>query len=127
MAGFHTAENDVAAIILAGAGGVHFLVVLAHQRLPPLRVAPNPVLERLPDGLLLLGGQGGLLGVQHPAFLAVRILHGVVDTDIPQVERIFEDFIGVGPVGPVSGIGRHISLSHSVFCRRSGHSAVNAE
>ena len=105
----------MAAVILAGAGGVHFLVVLAHQRLPPLRVPPNPVLERLPDGLLLLGGQGGLLGVQHPAFLAVRILHGVVDTDIPQVERIFEDFIGVGPVGPVSGIGRHISLSHSVF------------
>ena len=111
----HAAENNVAAVILAGAGGVHFLVVLAHQRLPPLRVPPNPVLERLPDGLLLLGGQGGLLGVQHPALLAVRIFNSIVDTHIPQVEGIFEDFIGVGAAGPVGGIGRHISLSHSVF------------
>ena len=111
----HAAENDVAAVIFAGAGGVHFLVILAHQRLSPLRVAPNPVLERLPDGLLLLGGQGGLLGVQHPALLAVRIFNSIVDTHIPQVEGIFEDFIGVGAAGPVGGIGRHIPLSHSVF------------
>ena len=111
----HAAENDVAAVIFAGAGGVHFLVILAHQRLPPLRVPPNPVLERLPDGLLLLGGQGGLLGVQHPALLAVRIFNSIVDTHIPQVEGIFEDFIGVGAAGPVGGIGRHIPLSHSVF------------
>ena len=111
----HATKNDVTAIILAGAGGVHFLVVLAHQRLPPLRVAPNPVLERLPNGLLLLGGQGGLLGVQHPAFLAVCIFNSIVDTHIPQVEGIFEDFIGVGAAGPVGGISRHISLSHSVF------------
>ena len=105
----------MAAVILAGAGGVHFLVVLAHQRLPPLRVPPNPVLERLPDGLLFLGGQGGFLSVQHPTLLAVCILHGVVDADIPQVQAVLQNFVGVGPVGPVSGIGRHISLSHSVF------------
>ena len=81
-----------------------FLVVLAHQGLAALRVPPNPIAESLPDGLLLLGGQSGLLGVQHPAFLAVRVLHGVVDTHIPQIEGIFEDFIGVGAAGPVGGI-----------------------
>ena len=111
----HTAENDMAAIILAGPGGVHFLVVLAYQRLPTFRVAPNPVLERLSDGLLLLGGQGGFLGVQHPAFLAVRVLHGVVDTHIPQIEGIFEDFIGVGAAGPVGRIGGHVVLPHDIF------------
>ena len=111
----HAAENNVAAVILAGAGGVHFLVVLAHQRLPPLRVPPNPVLERLPDGLLLLGGQGGLLGVQHPALLAVRIFNSIVDTHIPQVEGIFEDFIGVGAAGPIGRVGGHVVLPHDIF------------
>ena len=62
----HAAKNNVAAIIFAGAGGVHFLVVLAHQRLPPLRVPPNPVLERLPDGLLFLGGQLSLIHISEP-------------------------------------------------------------
>ena len=75
----------MAAVILTGAGGVHFLIVLAHQSLTALWVFPNPVLERFPDGLLLLGCQGGLLGVQYPALPAVRVLYGVVDTDIPQV------------------------------------------
>ena len=53
----YTAKDDMAAVIFAGASGVHFLIVLAHQRLPPLRVAPNPVAESIPDGLLLLRGQ----------------------------------------------------------------------
>ena len=81
----HAAKNNMAAVILAGAGGVHFLVVLAHQSLTALRVFPNPIFESIPDGLLLLGGQGGFFGVQDTPFLAVRILHGVVDTDITQV------------------------------------------
>ena len=40
------------------------------------------VFESVPDRLLLLGGQGGLFGIQHPALPAVRVLHRVVDTDI---------------------------------------------
>ena len=59
----HAAKDDMAAVILAWSGTVHFLIVLAHQCLPPLRVFPNPVLKRLPDGLLLLRGQGGFFGV----------------------------------------------------------------
>ena len=59
----HAAKDDMAAVILAGAGAVHFFIVLADQCLPPLRVLPNPVLKCLPDGLLLLRGQSGFLGV----------------------------------------------------------------
>ena len=81
----HAPKSDVAAIILAGTGGVHFLVVLAHQSLSALRVSPDPVLEGFPDSLLLLGSQGGLLGVQHAALFSICVLYGVIDTDIPQV------------------------------------------
>ena len=59
----HAAKDDMAAVILAWSGTVHFFIVLAHQCLPPLRVLPNPVLKCLPDGLLLLRGQGGFFGV----------------------------------------------------------------
>ena len=81
----HAAKSDMAAIILTGTGGVHFFVVLAHQSLAALRVSPNPIAESVPDGLLLLGGQGGLLGIQHTALFSVCVLYGVIDTDIPQV------------------------------------------
>ena len=59
----HAGKDDVAPVIFAGADAVHFLVVLAHQRLPPFRVFPNPVLEGFPDGLLLLSRQRGFFGV----------------------------------------------------------------
>ena len=113
--GIHAAEGDVAAVILAGAGAVHFLVILADQRLAALRVFPNPVPESVPDGLLLLGGQGGFFGVQHPAFPALRVLDGVVDSHVPQVQGILQNLVGVGASSPVGGVSRHVPLSHSVF------------
>ena len=39
----HPSKSDVAAIIFAGTGRVHFFVVLAHQSLAALRVSPDPV------------------------------------------------------------------------------------
>ena len=74
--------------VFTGPGGVHFLVVLAHQGLAALRVPPNPITESVPDGLLLLGCQGGLLGVQHAALFSVCVLYGVIDADIPQVQAV---------------------------------------
>ena len=41
----HTGEGDVAPVILAGPGAVHFLVVLFDKGFPPLGVLPNPVPE----------------------------------------------------------------------------------
>ena len=105
----------MAAIILAGAGGVHFLVVLAHQSLAALRVFPNPVLESIPDSLLLLCCQRSLLGIQHPALPAVCILHRVIDTDIPQVQGILQNLVGIGTAGSVGGIGCHIVLAYRAF------------
>ena len=59
----HAPKSDMASIILAGAGGVHFLVVLAHQSLAALRVFPNPVLESVPDDIGLSAGKGEVIGV----------------------------------------------------------------
>ena len=75
----------MAAVVLAGAGAVHFFVVLCHKNAAAVRVAPYPVLERIPDCLLLLGGEGGFLGVENAALLAVRVLHGVVNADVSEV------------------------------------------
>ena len=38
--------------------------------------------------LLFLLGEGGLLFIQNPLLLAVCILHGIVNTNIPQIQRI---------------------------------------
>ena len=86
----HTGENDVAAVILAGTGAVHFLVVLPYQRFAPLRVFPNPVLERIPDKLLLLRGKGGFLGVEDTALPSVCILNGIVDANVAEIQRILQ-------------------------------------
>ena len=111
----HTSECDVGPVVFTGPGGVHFFIVLAHQGLAALRVSPNPIAESVPDGLLLLGSQGGLLGVQHPALPAVCVLHGVVNADIPQVQAVLQNLVGVGTAGSVGGVGRHIVFGYRAF------------
>ena len=83
--GVHAGEYDMASVILAGAGAVHFLVVLAHQRFTALRVFPNPILERILDKLLLLRRKGGFLGIEYAPFPSVCILYGVIDTDVAEI------------------------------------------
>ena len=86
--GVHTAEHDVAAVILTGASGVEKLVVLGDKLLPPVGVFPNPITERILDCLLFLLCKGRFLGVEHTAFLAVGVGNGVIDTDITQIQSI---------------------------------------
>ena len=108
----HPGENDVAAVILAGTSAVHFLVVLPYQRFAPLRVFPNPVLERIPDKLLLLRGKGGFLGVEDTALPSVCVLNGIVDANIAEVQRILQQPVGAGAVCAVGGECRHIVVAH---------------
>ena len=98
------------AVIFAGSGAVHFLVVLPYQRLPPFRVAPYPVPKSVPDGLLFLRGKSGFLGIEDAPLLAVSILHGVVNADVAQVQAVLQYPVGVGPVGAVGGIGGHVAV-----------------
>ncbi|CUP84861.1 Uncharacterised protein [Enterocloster clostridioformis] len=105
----------MASVILAGTGAIHFFVVLAHQGLPPFRVSPNPVFEGIPNGLLFLCGQGGFFGVQHPALLAVCVLHSVINANIPEIQRIFQDAVSVGAVCAIGGKGRNVVVGYLCF------------
>ena len=92
----HTDKVNVGAIVFTGAGRVEQLVVLFHQRNAPLGVLPDPVGECVLDDLLFLLCQHGLSFVQHTLEFTISILDGVVDADIFQVERFFQNLVGVG-------------------------------
>ena len=64
-------KNEVATVIFAGPGAVHFLVVLPHQGLTALRVLPNPIPKGVPQSLLLLRGKGRFSPVQYPLLFIV--------------------------------------------------------
>ena len=111
----HARKDQVPAVILPGTGGIEALIVELHQLPPPVGVAPYPVPECLLDGLLFLLGEGGFLTVKDALFLSVRIPYGVVDAHIPQVQRIFKDFIGVGAVGAVGHAGVDVVVGDAVL------------
>ena len=116
----HAGKDDVASVVFAGPGAVHFLVVLLHQRRPPLRVLPYPVLESIPNKLLLLRRQGGFLGIEDPFLLAVRVGDGIIDAGIPEVQGVLQQPVGVGPVRAVGGVSGHVvvgNLSATPPCR----------
>ena len=104
----HAAKADMGAIVLTGTSTVEQLVILFHQFRTAIRVFPHPVLERILNGLLFLLSEGGLLFIQNPLLLAVCILHGIVDTDIPQIQRILQNPVGVSSAGAVGHIGMNI-------------------
>ena len=111
----HSDEMNVFAVVFAGSGAVKQLVVLPHQRNAPLRILPNPVCKGILDGLLLLLRQHRFPFVQDTFRLSVVILNGVVDAHILQVERFFQNFIGVCPGCAVSFAGHDVALSHCGF------------
>ena len=61
--------------------------------------------------------QGGLLGVQDSPFFAVRVLHSVVNADIPQVQAVLQNLVGIGAAGSVGGVGRYIFFGYGAFAR----------
>ena len=60
-------------------------------------------------------GQGGSFGVQNTPLFAVRVLHGVIDTHIPQVQAVLQNAVGISSVRAVGGIGRHVVVGNSVL------------
>ena len=131
----HAAKADMRTIILTGTSAVEQLVILFHKFRAAIRVFPHPVLERILNGLLFLLGEGGLLFIQNPLLLAVCILHGIVNTNIPQIQRILQNSIGIGTAGAVGHIGMNIIPARCTltgdlpFCRhgREFHFNISAQ
>ena len=111
----HTAETDMTAIILTGSGGVKEFVVLCDQSFTAARVFPYPILKRILDCLLFLLCQSGFLFIQDTLLLTVRIFDGVIDTNIFQVQRFFQNTIGIGTVSTIGHIRSHIVVAWGTF------------
>ena len=78
-------------------------------------VFPNPVLEGFTEGLLLLRGQGGLLDVENAPFPPIRVLYRVINADIPEIQRILQDAVGVGAAGSVGGMGGNVVVADAAL------------
>ena len=111
----HTGENDMAPVILPGPDAVHFLVVLFDKGLPPSGILPNPVPESVFEGLLFLLGQGSFLTVQNTPLIAIQVRLIVIDTDIPEVQRVLQYLIGVSPSGAEGGVGGNVMVVYGPF------------
>ena len=92
---------QVAPVILTGPYAVEFVVVEPRQPLPPGRVFPYPVLERLLDKLLLALGDSRFLLVQDGNAVAVFVLHIVKNTQIPEIQGFLYDLVAIDTGGAV--------------------------
>ena len=104
----HAAKGYVLAVVFAGSDRIEALVVGLYQVLSSGRIFPYPFTESVPDGLLLLLREGCFFLIQDALFLAVLVLNNVVDTDVAEIERIFEDVIGIGTACAISYIGSNV-------------------
>ena len=111
----HARKGDVAAVVFAGSGGIEQLIVPCDQGVPPVGVTPYPVPESVPDGLLLLLGEGGFLGVEYTPLPAVRVVLGIVDAHVAQIQGIFKNLIGVCALRTVGHIRGNIVVTDRVL------------
>ena len=130
--GIHATEYNVIAVVLTGSGGVEQLIILIDQSFTTAGVFPDPVTEGIFDRLLFLLCQGGLLLVQHTTLLSIRILDGVIDTNVLQVQSFLQNAVGIGTVGAVGHIGSNIVVAGRIFagdtpfCGNIGEFHLNA-
>ena len=99
----HAGKADVLTVILPGTDGIEGFVVDTAQPLPAINVLPNPFREFCLDQLLPILGNGSLLLVQHPDFVAVGIELGVINADILLIQGLLKDVIGIDALGAVGG------------------------
>ena len=117
----HARKADVAAIVLPRAHAVVDLVVLRDKGFPAAHVPEDPLAEGVPDQLLLLLGQHGLLPVEDAPLGAVLVLDDVVDLRIPQVQGVLQKPVGIDAGRPegvpgngipeVAGLAGHLPLA----------------
>ena len=107
--GRHTVEQDMAAVVFAGAQGVEPFVVFLYQHLAAGRVFPYPVLESVLDLLLFHLGFLRGSGVQNADFVALHILFGIKDAHIPQVQAFLQDVVEVGALCAVGHGGFNVA------------------
>ena len=108
--GVHTAEHDMAAVVLTRTGRIEKLIVLGDKLLSPVGVSPNPIPERIFDRLLLLLCKGRFLGVEHTALTPIGIGYGVIDTHITQIQSVLQNLICVGSLCSIGHIGVYIAV-----------------
>ena len=105
----------MAAVILARADRIEAFVVLLHQRLPPIRVAPDPLLKGVLDGLLLLLRKRRFLGIENAPLRAVCIINRVIDAHIAQIQRVLQNPVRIGALCAVGHIGVDILFGWGGF------------
>jgi hypothetical protein len=97
---------QMASVILPGTDTVELLVVEPDQPLAPVMIVPYPSPERVLDLLLLLLCNRGFLPVQDAYFFTIRVDLLVKNADILEVERLFDDLIGVDAIGTKGDISQ---------------------
>ena len=115
----HTDKVDVGTIVFSWPAAVEQFIILFHQCNAPLGVFPDPVGKGILDDLLLLLCQHGVRFVQDALQLAFFIFDSVIDAHIFQVERVFQNLVGVGAGGAVGFGGDDVTSAH-------GRLALNA-
>ena len=111
----HAGERNMLSVVLARTGGIEKLVVPLNQIVPPRRVFPYPFLKSVLDGLLLLLGKRGLLGVEHALLSAVCILNGVVNAHVAQIQRVLQNLVGIGAFRAVGHVGVDVAAAYDAL------------
>ena len=111
----HAGECNVLPVIFTGTDAVEQLIVFGDECIPPVRILPDPVPESILNGLLFLLRQCRCFLIQHTLFLTLGILDGIVDADITEIQRIFQNSQTAGPIRTVGQIVWNVVVREDIF------------
>ena len=106
----HAAKTDMRAVVFTRTGTIEQLIVFLHQMFSASRVFPNPTGKSIFNCLLFLLCQGSFFLIQDTFLLSFCIFNGVIDTNIFQIQRFFQNPVRIGTGSAVSHISCHIVL-----------------
>ena len=113
--GVHTGEYDMAPVIFAGPDGIKLFVVNPAQPIAAAWLRPNPLLKLLLNQVLFVLRDSGFLFIQDALLMTVRVLNGVENPHVPQIQGVLDNLIGVDPLCAIGVVGADIAAVNAFF------------
>ena len=111
----HPCKYDMAPVIFAGPDGIKLLVVNPAQPIAAAWLRPNPLLKLLLNQVLFVLRDGGFFFIQDALLMPVRVLYGIENPHVPQIQGVLNNLIGVDPLCAIGVVGADIAAVNAFF------------
>ena len=111
----HSWESQMTSIVFTGTDTVKPFIINSYQSFTSLLIFENPILKCCFHGILFLWCQHSFFFIEDTNLIPIFIDTLIIDTNIFQIQCIFQNPVSICPLGSIRCIGKRISWTVCIF------------